>query len=305
MATFAKSKFNAVAYAASRPSYPPALYSHVLNYASKSPSSLPTSTKTNTRTLVDLGCGPGLSTFAFLPHFDKILGLDPSAAMVNAAEGLKVDEDIEGKDVRFEQGFGEDMKMVEDASVDLIVAGQAAHWFDAPAVYAEVQRVLKPGGSFAFWGYGEVFFPNNPSINPLISQYSAGTLGAYWQQPGRSIVEDLLRPFPPPTSSTSFLPSSLERTYFVPPSEYPSTPAPGESFEPLLLKHEWDMEGFEGYLRTWSSAFSYNEKHEGTDIVSEFVEVLKEALGKDGVKGSDKFLVAWRMAVLKGKKKEQ
>lgn len=32
--------------------------------------------------------------------------------------------------------------------------GQAAHWFDPPQVYAELRRVLKPGGSFAFWVRG-------------------------------------------------------------------------------------------------------------------------------------------------------
>ncbi|WP_211263129.1 methyltransferase domain-containing protein [Thioalkalivibrio nitratireducens] len=37
---------------------------------------------------------------------------------------------------------------------DLITVGQALHWFDFPAFYAEAARVLRPGGVLAAWGYG-------------------------------------------------------------------------------------------------------------------------------------------------------
>lgn len=117
-----------------------------------------------------------------MPSFERVLGLDPSEGMVNAAQGVlqqrveKGEVDLQGgkREVRFEQGKGEDLRgVVEDASVDLVVAGeayldlrvepvtdhqlnyiitgQAAHWFDPPKVYSELRRVLKPGGTFAFW----------------------------------------------------------------------------------------------------------------------------------------------------------
>ena len=41
-----------------------------------------------------------------------------------------------------------------DASVDLVLVAQAAHWFDLPAFYAEVARVLRPGGVLAVWSSG-------------------------------------------------------------------------------------------------------------------------------------------------------
>ncbi|KAK4699394.1 trans-aconitate 3-methyltransferase, partial [Phenoliferia sp. Uapishka_3] len=176
MSTFSKSTFNAVAYAASRPSYPPALYAHVLASAKPFPS------PPATRTLLDLGCGPGLSTFAFLPHFSHVIGLDPSKNMVEEAKSLLLERQVdEGKKVDFRVGSGEDLKKagVEAASVDLVVAGQAAHWFDAAKVYDELKRVLKPGGSFCFWGYGEFFLPDYPKSSALIPPYSAGTLGVF------------------------------------------------------------------------------------------------------------------------------
>lgn len=42
--------------------------------------------------------------------------------------------------------------MVEDASVDLLVCGIAAHWFPA-TWWTEAERVVKPGGSVALFTY--------------------------------------------------------------------------------------------------------------------------------------------------------
>lgn len=34
----------------------------------------------------------------------------------------------------------------------LVTIAQALHWFDRPLFYAEVARILRPGGVFAAWG---------------------------------------------------------------------------------------------------------------------------------------------------------
>ena len=39
-------------------------------------------------------------------------------------------------------------------SADLVTVAQALHWFDLPPFYAEVRRVLRPGGIVAAWCYG-------------------------------------------------------------------------------------------------------------------------------------------------------
>lgn len=133
MAQFSKRSFDAVAYAASRPTYPPQLYERVVSFA-KSPAAAAGSSHLNKKSLVlDLGCGPGLSSFAFVSSFDRVVGLDPSQGMVEAARGVlkqKVDSgevDLQGgkREVSFAQGKGEDLRgIVEDASVDLVVAGE-------------------------------------------------------------------------------------------------------------------------------------------------------------------------------------
>ena len=50
--------------------------------------------------------------------------------------------------VRFSDGTAEALDL-PDAKTDLIFVGQALHWFDRPAFYAEAGRVLKPGGVVA------------------------------------------------------------------------------------------------------------------------------------------------------------
>lgn len=133
MAQFSKRSFDAVAYAASRPTYPAQLYQHVLSYASKPAAA--GSQSPNKTTLLDLGCGPALSTLAFVPHFDRVVGLDPSQGMVEAARGVLQDKvqagevDLQGgkREVSFAQGKGEALRgIIDDASVDLVVAGESS-----------------------------------------------------------------------------------------------------------------------------------------------------------------------------------
>ncbi|GAA5963370.1 hypothetical protein JCM21900_000583 [Sporobolomyces salmonicolor] len=320
MATFAKRSFDAAAYAASRPSYPPALYAHVLAYLDANP---PSSTATRPRTVLDLGAGPGLSTFPFAPHFDRAIGVDPSLGMVTAArdllaERISAGEVDEGR-IRFEQGTADSLlRVVEDESVDLAVAGQAAHWFDPAATYAELARVLKPGGAFAFWGYGECFFPSRPELSELIPPYSGGTLAKYWEQPGRSIVEGLLVRFPLPLPSVfpsafspaqRFDPATFHRSFFLrsaaspAPSLLPaesSASSPVEtSTHPLLLVKHWSLSDLTAYFRTWSSRHAYQEEH-GEDPVEGIVSGLRER----GLREGEVVEVGWEVAVVMGRKRK-
>lgn len=76
-----------------------------------------------------------------MPHYDRIIGLDPSAGMINAAKDVLQDQvksstvDVRGKDVLFVQGSGENLQqVVESDSVDLVVAGgRDIHSFPAAA----------------------------------------------------------------------------------------------------------------------------------------------------------------------------
>ena len=107
-----------------RSQYPPQLYRHILIYTNQTLSAksvvLPAP-----RTLLDIGCGPGLSTFAFAPSFNKLVGIDPSAGMISAATEIAKEKSLTlaDKEIEFVVGFGEDLSSFPDASVDLVVAG--------------------------------------------------------------------------------------------------------------------------------------------------------------------------------------
>ncbi len=86
----------------------------------------------------DLGSGPGALTRLFLDHGCRVWGVEPNKAMREAAEELLHDYP------RFTSVDGRAEKTTLGAeSVDLVVAGQAFHWFDRAATRDECRRILK------------------------------------------------------------------------------------------------------------------------------------------------------------------
>ena len=69
-------------------------------------------------------------------------------------------------------------------------------------------------------GYSEMRLTNFPSLTPLITDYFNGTdprnsIGPYWEQPGRSVLDGHLLKVP---SATDVLPdkiSEFERVFFT------------------------------------------------------------------------------------------
>lgn len=58
----------------------------------------------------------------FEPVFERLIGTDPSAGMVAQAQSQTT-----SKKVTFRPGMAEDMDFIADGSLDMVVAGQAAH----------------------------------------------------------------------------------------------------------------------------------------------------------------------------------
>ena len=63
---------------------------------------------------------------------------------------------------------------------DLITAAQAVHWFDLPSFNMEVNRVLKPNGVVAIWGYE--LLKVNPEIDLIIHHFYQDIIGKYWDK---------------------------------------------------------------------------------------------------------------------------
>lgn len=91
--------------------------------------------------VADIGSGTGISSLPFLKLGLTVYGVEPNKEMREAAEKLLKEE----KHFKSVNASSENTGL-EDSSVDVIVAGQAFHWFDREKTKKEFKRILKPGG---------------------------------------------------------------------------------------------------------------------------------------------------------------
>ncbi len=94
--------------------------------------------------VADIGSGTGILTRLLLENGNPVYGVEPNAAMRQAGE------EFLRKYPQFRSVAGSaEASTLPDASVDLIVAAQAFHWFDRVGARREFVRILKPGGLLA------------------------------------------------------------------------------------------------------------------------------------------------------------
>ncbi|EOD47290.1 putative ubie coq5 protein [Neofusicoccum parvum UCRNP2] len=246
MATFAKADFSYTSYAALRPSYPRSLYDLIFSYH-RGPKSL----------CADLGCGPGIVTRAIAQDFETAIGVDPSPGMIEQAQANT--DLVAYPNVSFQSGPAEELPFFGDNSVDAILSGQAAHWFDYPRVWASLARVLRQGGTVAFWTYGNPFFVDYPRATEIIAEWSYNSadkdkLGPYWSQPGRSIVEQYYRPIVP---AEEFF-EDVKRFEYVPDTKGASS---GKGEQAVRLYRKATVGQWREYFRTWSAWHGWHEAH--------------------------------------------
>jgi SAM-dependent methyltransferase len=94
--------------------------------------------------VADVGCGPGTSSRMFLDDGNAVVGVEPNEAMRTAAETQMA----QYPNFTVIEGTSYDTRL-QDNSIDLIVAAQAFHWFDADRTRPEFLRILKAGGCIA------------------------------------------------------------------------------------------------------------------------------------------------------------
>jgi ubiquinone/menaquinone biosynthesis C-methylase UbiE len=94
--------------------------------------------------ILDVGCGTGYllrSAAACLPDATELVGVDPAAAMIEAAGAAVHDERL-----AFRGGRAEDLAFA-DGYFDLVLATTSFdHWADQHAGLSEAARVLAAGG---------------------------------------------------------------------------------------------------------------------------------------------------------------
>jgi SAM-dependent methyltransferase len=111
------------------------------------------------------------------------------------------------------------------ASVALVVAAQAAHWFDMPRFLAEVERVAMPGALVALVSYG-LLHVEGEDADAIIKRYYRDDAGPFWPKE-RAHVENGYRDLVLP---------------------WPAVEAPQ-----LEMSAAWTRDELVGYLTTWSA----------------------------------------------------
>jgi len=94
--------------------------------------------------IADIGSGTGILTKLFLDNSNRVYGIEPNKDMRNAAE-KNLQEYANFSSL---EGSAESTGL-EDNCVNLIIAGQAFHWFDVEEAKREFKRILKPNGNVA------------------------------------------------------------------------------------------------------------------------------------------------------------
>lgn len=93
------------------------------------------------RIIADIGSGPGISCEHFIANGNKVYAVEPNPEMRKAAEQIYSDS----KNFISVNGTAEATTLESD-SIDLIIAGQAFHWFDREKCKTEFRRILKIDG---------------------------------------------------------------------------------------------------------------------------------------------------------------
>ncbi len=186
----------------------------------------------------DCGTGNGQVAVQLHGHFDTVYATDISQNQIDHAAQK---DNIQYIHCRSEK------TPIPSNSVDLIVVGQALHWFDFDAFYKEVIRVAKEGAILAVFGYG--LLRVDVVINHYLDLFYYNRIGKYWD---------------------------AERDHVD--AHYKSIPFP---FEELKMKQQffivdqWNRSQLEGYLNTWSSVKKCISV-EDRNPVNELIQSLEE-----------------------------
>ncbi len=93
--------------------------------------------------VVDLGSGTGLSSRWAASWSNEVIGVEPSADMRARAAAVTSDAHVQ-----FVPGWS-NATGLPDACADVVLAVQALHWMEPTSTFAEVARLVRPGGVFA------------------------------------------------------------------------------------------------------------------------------------------------------------
>lgn len=215
-------------YARARPGYPPELFRYLASLVDPR------------RLAWDCATGNGQAAHGLTEFFDRVIATDVSNEQIrHAVPHPKVEYRVAPSEA---SGLG-------DKSVDLVTVASALHWFDLEKFYAEIRRVVRPGGMIAAWTYhiGHV----DPPFGDVFDRFYKDALFPYFGTGARLVDR-----------------------------KYETIALPGKSLNPgtFSMKVEWNLDRMLSFIHSWSGTREYIEDR-GEDPVGLIREELERLWG--------------------------
>jgi SAM-dependent methyltransferase len=125
-----------------------------------------------TENLLDIGCGPGLLAIGFAPFVGQCTGIDPEAAMLDAAKAAAAESRVT---LSFVHGKIEQFSSAR--SFDVVTIGRALHWLDCNATLPVLERIVPATGRILICRAHSVEGPATPWMKPYDDVRHAWTEG--------------------------------------------------------------------------------------------------------------------------------
>ena len=232
---------HAAAYAEGRPTYPPALVDALADLCPE------------TRLAADCGCGSGQFSRLLRHRFAHVVAMDASPQQIAHA--------APHPGVTYRVAPAEQTGL-EPASVDLLTAAQAAHWFDLPAFWREAGRIVRPGGVVALITYNLLRI--HPALDAVLDVFHHQTLDPWWPPERHMVMEGY---------------AGLD---------FPFQNLP---FPPLTMSLEWNLPALLRYFGTWS-AVQAAERATGVSPLPALAQQIAPLWGDPEIRR----LISWPLA---------
>ena len=194
-------------YSRYRPTYPDAFYKFL------------NSVTTHTENAWDCGTGNGQMAVRLAEYFENVFATDISESQLQQAHEVK------GVHYSVQPAERTDFP---DRFFDLIIAAQAAHWFDLESFYSEVRRTGRDNAVLVIMGYT---LPRiSAELDKVVDWFYNEIVGDYW---------DFERKY-------------IDEGYLTMPFPFDEIKAPR-----MESRFDWTRTHLMGYLGTWSAVKQY------------------------------------------------
>ncbi|OBA22174.1 S-adenosyl-L-methionine-dependent methyltransferase [Metschnikowia bicuspidata var. bicuspidata NRRL YB-4993] len=274
MTTYSEQAFDSSNYNSARPTYPDQFYKTLVAFHKAHSGNV-------TSLAMDVFTGPGFVAFHLTKYFDHVIGTDLSATMIAECKSRRNQWPENGK-IEFHTAPAEKSPdFVAALSVDVITAAEACHWMDHPRFFAECARVLKRGGTLAYWFYLDPVFVDCPAATEIHRKYSWDSsvekegsdyekyFGPLYEQPGHDLYGDAMSTVSPPGE----LFSHVTRLYYHPYEH-------GREHTTLFIEKKLTLKTYRALIHSWSGYHNWKKQYpDKPDAADQLVAEVSQALG--------------------------